>query len=218
MDDFEKYIDNMLNEPVEGTLEKKRKHEKKEKKDKKKEKKHKKEKKDKKEKKGTTQKEIVDHPVEMQWVEVQKEVETPPPSTKEQDSKDKLARDSWMLAPPKRTSKQPIFEQSKKEEEKTSTVKELNPYLDDNGNQKETAVPDAATALPTVGDGGASWKARALRHAKEQAETEGRQLDAVVQERWNDVEELEKAAAKAQLKQRNQSSKYGKRDYLSSTK
>jgi hypothetical protein len=35
-----------------------------------------------------------------------------------------------------------------------------------------------------VGDGGASWRMKALRRAQERAAQEGRTLDAVVQERW----------------------------------
>ena len=38
--------------------------------------------------------------------------------------------------------------------------------------------------MKVVGDGGASWRARALRRAKESAEADGRELDDVVKERF----------------------------------
>lgn len=86
--------------------------------------------------------------------------------------------------------------------------RELNPYLqagvdmdDPNAKQSLTSMfitlqppplyINQATAPPPtkkdyfVGDGGASWRARALKRAKEQAASEGKELDEVVKERYN---------------------------------
>lgn len=43
----------------------------------------------------------------------------------------------------------------------------------------------SSTPLKVVGDGGASWRARALRRAKESAAEEGKELDEVIKERFN---------------------------------
>ena len=57
--------------------------------------------------------------------------------------------------------------------------RELNPYLRDGGSgvppQAEGgAAPGAAQRATGVGDGGASWRLKALKRAQQQAETEVR--------------------------------------------
>ncbi|TKV91439.1 hypothetical protein SEVIR_9G096700v4 [Setaria viridis] len=73
--------------------------------------------------------------------------------------------------------------------------KELNPYLKDNGPgyPEESTPPNAGNQLlasSVVGDGGASWRLKALKRAKEQAAREGRKLDEVVEERWGSLGNL----------------------------
>lgn len=72
--------------------------------------------------------------------------------------------------------------------------KELNPYLKDGGDgyPSESAglqnPGDSRHSQPSVvGDGGLSWRLKALKRAKEQAEREGQKLDKVVEERWGSL-------------------------------
>ena len=84
-----------------------------------------------------------------------------------------------------------------------ASQRELNPYWRDGGDGKPTAEAEAAraprapgAALLTpgasggVGDGGASWRLKALRRAKERAAEEGRSLADVVGDRWGSVAQL----------------------------
>ena len=67
---------------------------------------------------------------------------------------------------------------------------ELNPNMLADGTFRKTDESAPAKALldvpvgGAVGDGGASWRMKALRRAQERAAEEGRTMDAVVQERW----------------------------------
>lgn len=62
----------------------------------------------------------------------------------------------------------------------------MNPYLKDNGSGFPEEAPDAARnssklfASSVVGDGGASWRLKALKRAQEQAARDGRKLDEVL--------------------------------------
>jgi hypothetical protein len=63
--------------------------------------------------------------------------------------------------------------------------KELNPYLKDNGSgypeESDGAKVGADQLLSSslVGDGGASWRLKALKRAQEQAAREGRNFKEV---------------------------------------
>ncbi|KAG8062530.1 hypothetical protein GUJ93_ZPchr0003g18568 [Zizania palustris] len=80
-------------------------------------------------------------------------------------------------------------------EVKKANPKELNPYLRDNGSgyPDESSPSNAGNQLlasSVVGDGGASWRLKALKRAKEQAAREGKNLGEVVEERWGSLGHL----------------------------
>jgi len=69
-----------------------------------------------------------------------------------------------------------------------SNIKELNPYWKNDGkglpSEEEKGGLRAGSSgrlppPPGVGDGGASWRMKALKRAQEQAAREGRKLDEV---------------------------------------
>ncbi|KAK7357676.1 hypothetical protein VNO80_16971 [Phaseolus coccineus] len=86
-------------------------------------------------------------------------------------------------------------------EEPKVNPKELNPYFKDSGSgypeEKDGAKVGADQLLSSslVGDGGASWKLKALKRAQEQAAREGRNFNEVVQERWGSLGELTASVA-----------------------
>ncbi|XP_003559912.1 CWF19-like protein 2 [Brachypodium distachyon] len=81
------------------------------------------------------------------------------------------------------------------EEVKKPNPKEMNPYLRDNGSgypdeSISSKAPNQLLASSVVGDGGASWRLKALKRAKEQAAREGRKIEEVVEERWGSLGHL----------------------------
>ena len=65
--------------------------------------------------------------------------------------------------------------------------RELNPEM-----RGDAGVSTSAPAVPpsVVGDGGASWRLKALRRAQERAAAEGRNVNDVVSEHWGSVNDL----------------------------
>lgn len=61
--------------------------------------------------------------------------------------------------------------------------KELNPYFKEDGSgypdEDKAKAGDQLFSSSIVGDGGASWRLKALKRAKEQAARDGRNLDEV---------------------------------------
>ncbi|KAL6532385.1 hypothetical protein OROGR_014355 [Orobanche gracilis] len=113
----------------------------------------------------------------------------------------------WMLRPKDNkenySSKASLLEQ---EEASGVTIKkdyprELNPYLKDNGDgypdesDGQKAVDKRLLSKAVVGDGGASWRLKALKRAQEQAAREGRELQEVVEERWDSMGHLAASVA-----------------------
>ena len=102
-----------------------------------------------------------------------------------------------------RSSAQRRREEELARQAEVASQRELNPYWRDGGDGKPTAeaeearaprAPGAALLTPGggggVGDGGASWRLKALRRAKERAAEEGRSLADVVGDRWGSVAQL----------------------------
>ncbi|XP_028790953.1 CWF19-like protein 2 [Neltuma alba] len=102
----------------------------------------------------------------------------------------------WMLRSENKRPAEPIekiAEQPSVEETETVNPKELNPYLRDDGSgypedsDGVKAGADQLLSSSLVGDGGASWRLKALKRAQEQAAREGRRLEEVVGERWGSL-------------------------------
>ncbi|XP_021750690.1 uncharacterized protein LOC110716385 [Chenopodium quinoa] len=79
--------------------------------------------------------------------------------------------------------------------------RELNPYLRNNGSgypedeEQIKSSKDQLLSSSVVGDGGASWRMKALKRAQEQATREGRNVKEVVQERWRSLGHLAASVA-----------------------
>ncbi|KAG2302465.1 hypothetical protein Bca4012_060770 [Brassica carinata] len=113
----------------------------------------------------------------------------------------------FMLPPTRKADLDPSLDVEEKQEESTHeevikvNPRELNPYLKGNG----TGYPEEESEkrngkdklLPTsvVGDGGASWRMKALKRAKEQAAREGQKLEEVAGERWGSLGNLVESVA-----------------------
>ncbi|CAK9183886.1 unnamed protein product [Ilex paraguariensis] len=104
----------------------------------------------------------------------------------------------WMFRPTEKITTSPNHqpEKTQAEEIKKENPRELNPYLKDNGSgypeeSAETkAVGTQLLSSSVVGDGGASWRLKALKRSQEQAAREGRRLGDVVEERWGSLSQL----------------------------
>lgn len=108
----------------------------------------------------------------------------------------------WMLRPAERTERKPLVAVEKQpdeplyEEMPKMNPRELNPYLKDNGSgypedeDGNKASREQLLSSSLVGDGGTSWRLKALKRAEEQAAREGRRFDEVVEERWGSLGQL----------------------------
>lgn len=102
----------------------------------------------------------------------------------QQQQKRTMQRESWMLSPPpppsgdndgggSRSSYNDDDDESGTRGRQPS-ARELNPYWKDGGDGLPTRCPSSSKpSVASVGDGGASWRARALRRMRERASLEG---------------------------------------------
>eukprot|EP00850_Spirogloea_muscicola_P013381 SM000090S24343 [mRNA] locus=s90:512976:517206:+ [translate_table: standard] len=82
----------------------------------------------------------------------------------------------------------------------TGNVRELNPHWKDGGDGMPTEDTRPAGAgrpsrPPMVGDGGASWRLKALKRAQELAAREGKGLSEVVGDRWGSLASMATSVA-----------------------
>ncbi|XP_065882007.1 uncharacterized protein [Euphorbia lathyris] len=113
----------------------------------------------------------------------------------------------WMLRPAESTDRGPaMYSDDEPEEPPVENInkvnpRELNPYFKDNGSgypddaEEPRVGKDKLPSSSVVGDGGASWRMKALKRAQEQAAREGRNLEQVVEERWGSLGQLAVSAA-----------------------
>ncbi|CAA7041969.1 unnamed protein product [Microthlaspi erraticum] len=108
----------------------------------------------------------------------------------------------WMLPPIRKADPNPAIDVEEKFEETTVedvakvNPKELNPHFKGNGTGFPEEEPEKRHGrdqlLPTsvVGDGGASWRMKLLKRAKEHAARNGQSLEEVVGERYGSLGDL----------------------------
>ncbi|CAL5207521.1 unnamed protein product [Lathyrus oleraceus] len=125
-------------------------------------------------------------------------------STSENDIVRKEMGLGWMLKskmPAVLETNEIVSEEVQVEESKKTNPRELNPYLKDGGSgypEESDGVDVAACKLLSpslVGDGGVSWRLKALKRGQEQATREGRRFQEVVGERWGSLGELTASVA-----------------------
>lgn len=91
--------------------------------------------------------------------------------------------------------------------------RELNPHM---RGEAGDASPAPSVSTSVVGDGGSSWRLKALRRAQERAAAEGKNINEVVSEHWGSVNELvagigENAAhGKAHIHARKSRARFGR--------
>ncbi|KAJ8633600.1 hypothetical protein MRB53_026936 [Persea americana] len=109
----------------------------------------------------------------------------------------------WMLKPANQAERIPKHaddtpEDLQVEEVKKQNPRELNPYFKDDGSgyPEDASQTNQIRSSSVVGDGGASWRLKALKRAKEQAAREGRNLDEGTEKAHGDSREYFRGASR----------------------
>ncbi|CAM6087896.1 unnamed protein product [Calypogeia fissa] len=107
----------------------------------------------------------------------------------------------WMLnapdrplgssAPSKADQENPTLDSEKPK----SHARELNPYLAAGAEEDGQPAATQKAAVSKVGDGGASWRLKALKRAQERAAREGGSLEEIVEDRWGSLANLTSSVA-----------------------
>lgn len=118
----------------------------------------------------------------------------------------------WMLKPQEKMQRglDECVDNQQEEEEALEEInkvnpRELNPYFKENGTgypENSDRLKSDTDKLPpprVVGDGGASWRLKALKRAEEQAARDGRRLEEVVEERWGSLGHLAVSVAASKV-------------------
>ncbi len=118
-----------------------------------------------------------------------------------QDGKPKVPsgvqqRDDWMEHPPHAAWEQSYSRRERGEQEKQPKLEVSTRNIDSSSTMPATNRPTEPKSF-SVGDGGASWRMKALKRAQVQAQVEGTSLNDVVQQRWGSVSELAVSAERA---------------------
>ncbi|XP_038890070.1 CWF19-like protein 2 isoform X2 [Benincasa hispida] len=135
--------------------------------------------------------------------------------TSSKDDKEIVRREmglEWMLKPQEKMQRSldECIDNQQEEEEAPEEInkvnpKELNPYFKENGTgypEESDKIKSDRDKLPpprVVGDGGASWRLKALKRAEEQAARDGRRLEEVVEERWGSLGQLAVSVAASKV-------------------
>ena len=122
-----------------------------------------------------------------------------------------LQREDWMTKPMASRRERNLLSEEKCPED-TQEKEKRDRFVD------PSAIVQNKTF--TVGDGGASWRMKALKRAQVQAQIEGKSLTDVVGERWSSVSDLANSADKAAPANAHHRSKIERRgdSYLSKGK
>ncbi|GMH40688.1 hypothetical protein BSKO_08592 [Bryopsis sp. KO-2023] len=107
-------------------------------------------------------------------------------------SQPSMAREEWMMGPMAR----PHAVQKDSENVEGSKVEDKGWGVALDAAKKSKEAKDSSEPLPVVGDGGASWRLKALKRMRMRAENEGKSLQDIAESRGLDLDKLAEAATR----------------------